>query len=460
MDETAPSYWLRAHAPLRTRDPLDGQTTVDVAILGAGFTGLWTAYALLGVEPSLDVLVIERRYVGFGASGRNGGWVTPHTATGMGGSVERFGRRRAHDLQAALHEAVDHVGEVAEREGIDAGYVRTGRLWIARGEHQRPALERTQAAYEDAGFGDRYRLLDRRQLGERIRVAGAVAAQWSPTCATVDPARLVRGLASAVERRGGRIVEATTVTGFSARTSGSGRPVLETDRGDVHAEVAVLAGEAYLSELRPFRRRLLPLYSLIVLTEPIDDPAWERIGWERREAVASERLTVEYLTRTADQRILFGGRGAPYRFGSAITGSAERHTATHDRLRRAFLDWFPALDDVRFDDAWGGVLAAPRDGLPTATYSPRSGLALAGGYTGSGVAWSNLAGRTLADLILGRETVRTRLPFVGHRLPPWPPEPLRWLGVRAVERSAAAVDNLGDRTGRPVGRRVVEAVLP
>lgn len=391
------------------------------------------------------MVIVEQRYAGFGASGRNGGWVTPHTATGTGGLIERFGRARARELQEALHEAVHHVGTVATDEGIDARYARPGRLLVARGEHQRPALERVQDAYERAGFGDRYQLIGRTELSERIRVAGAVAAEWSPICATVHPARLVRGLADAVERRGGTIVEGTTVTRVSPGGSGRRHATLHTDRGDVHSGTVVLAGEAYLARLPSFRRRLLPLYSLIFLTEPITDYDWERIWWAGREAVASERLTVEYLTRTEDDRILFGGRGAPYRLGSRITPSAENHEPTHDGLRRAFRDWFPDLSHVPLSDAWGGVLAAPRDGFPTATYSPASGLALAGGYTGSGLAWSNLASRTVADLILEHDTPRTELPFVRHRLPPGrpsrsdgsacarsnapPPRSMRWAGA-------------------------------
>jgi glycine/D-amino acid oxidase-like deaminating enzyme len=225
----------------------------------------------------------------------------------------------------------------------------------------------------------------------------------------------------------------------------------------VRARTIVLAGEAYLARLRKLRRQLLPIYSLIVLTEPLSEERWAGIGWEGRECVASNRYTVDYLSRTEDGRILFGGRGAPYHYGSRVRDEYDRHEPTHQMLRSTARDWFPAFEGVRFSHAWGGPLAVPRDWMPTMSYDPSRGVATARGYTGQGVATANLSGRTLADLILGRDTGITRLPTVNHQQRPWEPEPLRWLGTRYVQRGLMKVDDGAERTGEPpTGKTLAE----
>jgi glycine/D-amino acid oxidase-like deaminating enzyme len=225
----------------------------------------------------------------------------------------------------------------------------------------------------------------------------------------------------------------------------------------VRARTIVLAGEAYLARLGKLRRQLLPIYSLIVLTEPLSEERWEGIGWEGRECVASNRYTVDYLSRTEDGRILFGGRGAPYHYGSRIQDEYDRHGPTHQTLRSTARDWFPALEGARFTHAWGGPLAVPRDWMPTMSYDPSRGVATARGYTGQGVATANLSGRTLADLILGRDTGITHLPTVNHQQRPWEPEPLRWLGARYVQRGLMKVDDDAERTGEPpTGKTLAE----
>jgi glycine/D-amino acid oxidase-like deaminating enzyme len=280
---------------------------------------------------------------------------------------------------------------------------------------------------------------------------------FNPHCATIHPARLARGLARAVERLGGEIFERTPVTDYEEGGENGSGPRLVTDSGEVRARTLVLAGEAYLARLRKLRRQLLPIYSLIVLTEPLSEERWAGIGWEGRECVASNRYTVDYLSRTEDGRLLFGGRGAPYHYGSRIQDEYDRHEPTHQLLRSTARDWFPALEGVRFSHAWGGPLAVPRDWMPTMSYDPSRGVATARGYTGQGVATANLSGQTLADLILGRDTGITRLPTVNHQQRPWEPEPLRWLGARYVQRGLMRVDDRAERTGEPpTGKTLAE----
>jgi len=453
------SFWLEtAGEDLAPRRSLDGPAEADVAILGAGFTGLWTAYYLLRREPSLRVVVLEAEVAGFGASGRNGAWCNSGFPVSPGELARRFGREATRELLLEMRGAVEEVGRVAEAEGIDARYFRGGQLRVARGPGQLPGIEEAYESLRAFGLEENLRWLDAEETAGRIRITGARGALYNPHCATVHPARLARGLARAVERLGGEIFEQTPVTDYEAGSGGGGRlPRLVTEAGGVRARTVVLAGEAYLARLRKLRRQVLPIYSLIVLTEPLSEEQWAEIGWEGRECVASNRYTVDYLSRTAEGRILFGGRGAPYHYGSRIEDEYDRHEPTHEMLRRAARNWFPVLEDARFTHAWGGPLAAPRDWMPTMSHDPASGVATARGYTGQGVATANLSGRTLADLILGRDTAITSLPTVNHEPRPWEPEPLRWLGARYVQRGLMRVDDRAERTGNPpTGKTLAE----
>lgn len=448
------SFWLEdCGDDLTPRAPLDGSTDCDVAILGAGYTGLWTAYYLLKRQPGLRVVVVEREIAGFGASGRNGAWCAPDLNISMARLEALHGIDAARRTQQATYDAVEEVGRVCRDESLDAGFHQGGELIVARGAYGVPSLDESYREYARFGFADRYRLLDERETAERIRIAGAVRGLYSPSAAVVHPGKLVRGLARLVERLGGRIVEQTPVTDFRGAPS----PALVTARGEVRAKTVVLAGEAYLTRLRRLHRQLIPIYSLIVLTEPLSDAQWAEIGWTGREILASTRFSIDYLSRTADGRILFGGRGAPYRLGSPIRDEYDRHGPTHDGLRRFVREWFPVLRDVRFTHAWGGPLGMPRDWHPTFSYAPASGIASARGYIGHGVSTANLAGRTLADLITGERSPLTDLPLVNHRSPNWEVEPLRWLGVRYAQASLAQLDRETERTDRPPsGRSLAE----
>jgi len=457
------SYWLETAGDLAPRSPLDGTTECDVAILGAGYTGLWTAYYLLKRQPGLRIVIAEAEIAGFGASGRNGAWCAPDLNISMARLARLHGEDAARRVQQATYDAVDEVGRVDAAESLGAGFHQGGELIVARGPHHVPAIEAAYREYERFGFGDRYRLLDAAGVADNVRIAGAVAGLWSSTAAVIHPGRLARNLAALVERIGARIVERTPVTDVRAAVSAAGGAAatapaaLITPRGEIRAPVVVLAGEAYLVRLARLRRQLVPLYSLIVLTEPIADATWAEIGWAGREVVASARLSIDYLSRTEDGRILFGGRGAPYRMGSPIKDAYDRHERTHEMLRGFVREWFPMLRDVRFSHAWGGPLGMPRDWHPTFSFDPRTGIASARGYIGHGVSTANLAGHTLADLITGERTPLTELPLVNHRSPDWEIEPLRWLGIRYAQGAFARLDRKSEATGRPpTGRSLAE----
>jgi glycine/D-amino acid oxidase-like deaminating enzyme len=452
------SFWLEtAGDDLTPRPALERSIDADVAILGAGYTGLWTAYYLLKARPALRVVILEREIAGFGASGRNGGWCSSKLNVDLDKLAARYGPAAARALQHEMHLTVDEVGRACAAEGIDARYVKGGSLFLARFPYQVRGLEDWAAMHSRLGLDDHQEILDARALARRIRVRGALAAWFCPDYASIHPGRLARGLARAVERLGATIHERTRVVEFRPASPPSRPAILRTPGGDVRAATVVLAGEAYLTTLRPLHRQLLPLYSLIVLTEPLSARQWQEIGWEGRETVASFRLTVDYLTRTDDGRILFGGRGAPYHYGSAIADGHDRDPRTHAMLRAMARDWFPCLADTRFTHAWGGPIGVPRDWTPTIAHDPATGIATARGYTGHGVATSNLAGRTLAALITGADSPLARLPLVNHRSPNWEPEPLRWLAVRYIQCAFTRLDARGERTGiPPTGRSLAE----
>ncbi|HVX31274.1 MAG TPA: FAD-dependent oxidoreductase [Nitrolancea sp.] len=448
------SYWLdTCGGDLTPRPPLDGSIDVDVAILGAGYTGLWTAYYLKKRDPSLNIAVVEREIAGFGASGRNGGWVTAGLQLSLPRMAERFGYDAARAQHKAMTATVDEVARVIAEEGIDCDFQKSGALRIARGEHQLPAIERSYATYQRFDLADDYVLLDAAETEARVKVSKALGSLFTPSCGVVQPAKLVRGLARAVEKLGVTIYEQTAVTDYD----GGHAPRFYTDRGEVRARNLVLAGESYLSQLPKLRRQLIPVYSLIVLTEPLSDSEWEEIGWESRECISSNRFTVDYLSKTSDGRIAFGGRGAPYHINSQISDDFDRHEPTHAMLRQSCIDWFPMLKNVRFTHAWGGPLGMPRDWMPTMSYDPSTHIATARGYTGQGVATSNLSGRVLTDLITGNQSELMALPTVDHQSPDWEPEPFRWLGIRYTQNGFGRLDEEAERTGRPAsGRSLTE----
>ncbi len=446
------SFWLETCGDdLTPRAGLDGSIDVDVAILGAGYTGLWTAYYLLQRAPSLKVAVLEAEIAGFGASGRNGGWCFAGFPVSPLELIGKYGFDAARAVSLAMYESVDQVGEVCQREGIDAHYAKGGELEIARAEYDLPKLESMYDEFRAIRLEEHYEILDRHQTAERKRVDGAVGSFWNREGAAIQPARLARGLASAVERHGGAIYEQTRVTDFEPGR----RPLFQTDRGDVRARTIVLAGEAYLSQLEKTKRDIIPMTSHMVVTEPLTDGQWEAIEWKRREVAGGFGTTGGYLNHTADGRIAFGAYRAQYPFQSKITDALDHEESIFAHARRATLVWFPMLRGVEFTHAWGGVFGAPRDHMPAMAYDPKFGIATGQGYTGEGVATANLSGRVLADLITEQDSELTTLPMTSHCPRAWEREPLRWLGVQAVMQSQRKTNRNVERTGKYPARPTI-----
>jgi glycine/D-amino acid oxidase-like deaminating enzyme len=432
---------------LTPRPALAGPADVDVAIVGAGYTGLWTAYYLRRADPGLRVAVLEREVAGFGASGRNGGWCSAFMAIDREALARRAGREAVVALQREMFATVDEVGQVAEREGIDCHWVKAGALQLATSPVQ---LARLQAGVGHArrwGMGEAdQRLLGPAEAAARVRAAGVVGAAFTAHCAALDPARLARGLAEVVERAGVPIYESTPVTRIRP-----GR--VDTPGGPVRAEVVVRATEGWTATLPGTRRAVVPLYSLMLATEPLPAAVWDQVGWSGGEALAAGGHLFTYAQRTRDGRIALGGRGAPYHFGSRIRPGFDTDGQVHARLEAALGQLLPPAAGASISHRWGGPLALPRDWTASVGLDRATGLAWAGGYVGDGVAAANLAGRTLADLIRGVDSDLVRLPWAQHRSRPWEPEPARWLGINAVRLVAASADAAEHRTGRPARLR-------
>ena len=440
---TGPLWWETATAARPFVDPGAGPLpqAVDVAVVGAGYTGLWTAYYLLRERPDLTVLLLEAEHVGFGASGRNGGWVSALWPVGPDTLARRSGRAAALAQLGALRDTVDEIGRVDEAEGLGSGYVKGGVLAVARTPAQ--AVRARAEAEHAASWGTGTVWLDAAAARERLAAPGALGATASPHCARVHPRQLVDGLAATVRRMGARVAE-----GVRVARAGDGVVVLADGRR-VTAGSVVLATEGWTHAMPGHARTLAPVYSLMVATEPLTDEQWRGVGLEGREVFTDHGHVVVYGQRTDDGRIAFGGRGAPYHWGSAVRPEFDREESVFAALRATLTDLLPQLDGVRFTHAWGGALGIARDWHPSVQWDPVTRTGSAGGYVGDGVAASNLAGRTLADLVLRRSSALTELPWVGHRSPRWEPEPLRWLGVNAGLRLARLADREERSTGRP-----------
>lgn len=443
------SLWLgQLPGALVPRPSLPGDISCDVAIVGAGFTGLWAAYYLKMLQPDLRIVVLEREIAGYGPSGRNGGWASG----GIAGSAAayRIGAQELGRATRLTNDSVEEVGRIAERERIECGFLKAGAVTIATSMPQWRRLREDAAGSPD----DDGRLLSPAETEQMVRAGRLTGSWYTPHAARIDPARLVRGLASACERHGVTIHERTPVREIR-------RGLVRCQSGLVRADAVIGATESYTTQLPGARRRYLPLYSLMIATAPLGEDAWNALGWRDGLLVADRRFLFFYAQRTTDGRIAIGGRGAPYRLRSPINTGNERDGSVRDRLVSTLARVFPQAAGAEVTHHWGGPLAVPRDWSMSVTFDPTTGLGSAGGYTGHGVVATNISGRTLADLVLGRNSDLVTMPWVGHRSRHWEPEPLRFLASRAIVATLAGADRYEDQTDT-TARRVglLRPVLP
>jgi glycine/D-amino acid oxidase-like deaminating enzyme len=428
------------HTP--ARPALGTDLSVDVAIVGSGFTGLWTAYYLKQANPDCRIAIIEKEVAGFGASGRNGGWCSALLPMSLQRMEETHGRAAAVALQREMFATVDEVARVAGTHGIDADIAKGGWIELARNRAQLDRIRADLAEFHSFGFdNDDHRELSRAEAFEICGATDVVGAIYTPHCAAIHPGKLVRGLAAVVEASGVAIYENTAALEIVPGH-------VRTAFGDVRADVVVRATEGYTATLPRTRRAIAPVYSLMLATEPLSSEVWDEIGLANRPTFNDARHLVIYGQRTADGRLAFGGRGAPYHWASSIRPSFEQHRPTHDGLHQILLDLFPALGNAAITHEWGGPLGIPRDWYASVGLDRSTGLAWAGGYVGDGVGTTNLAGRTLADLITNTVSDLTRMPWVNHASPNWEPEPLRWLGINLAARLPGHLDQ-AESNGKP-----------
>jgi glycine/D-amino acid oxidase-like deaminating enzyme len=394
------------------RSALDGAIDADIAIVGGGFTGLWSAYYLKELDPSLRIVILEAERIGFGASGRNGGWCSALYPTTADYTVVR----------PHLVTSIDEIGAFAHQHAPEVGFVKSGTLTIARSGAQLARLKSTLTSESE--------LLSKDQIRSRIHMRNSIGGTFTPDCAVIHPGRLVRALAREVEKLGVQIFEKTRAITIEPT-------LITTERASVRATSIIKATEVFSQN----PRQHAPIYSLMVATEPLSEEIWSEIGLKHRETFAEALHLVNYGQRTIDNRLAVGGRGARYLFGSRLKAKHEMDHRTHMEIIELTRAWFPVLKKVKFTHRWGGAVSIPRDWHPYITWDKASGIGRAGGYSGDGVTLSHLAGKTLAHLILERDHPITQLPHVNWQNPVWEPEPLRWLGVNG---SVLATD-LADR---------------
>lgn len=410
------------------RAPLPGDLQVDVCIVGAGYTGLWTAYYLKTLSPDLSIAIVEKEFAGFGASGRNGGWCSGE----FGWSRERYGAsstpEHVIEFERQLRACVAEIERVTHHEGIDCDFLNTDCMVYActPSQWQRLRDEHSEAMSWQVP-DDRLSLIDGPEAARRINVPNVCGALVRHHVARVQPAKLVRGIARAVENMGVSIHEQTAAANIE-----EGR--VTTDRGVVTASHIVRATEGFTTTMPNVAREWLPLNSAMLVTEPVPDKLWQAIGWDGRELLGDASHAYCYAQRTCENRIAIGGRGTPYRYGSALDVRGRTQHETVKQLTEILYRMLPQTRGLQLDHAWCGVLGVPRDWCATVGMDRKTGLAWAGGYVGLGVSTSNLAGQTLADLILDRQTSLTELSWVNRRPRKWEPEPLRWMGVHGLYR--------------------------
>lgn len=456
------SYWHDSlPEPLVPRSSLENDIEVDIAIAGAGYTGLWTAYYLKHLEPTLSIAVIESEIAGFGASGRNGGWCSSYLS-GIEKSLANATKvDSAIRLQRLLFDTVKEVGRVAKLESIDCHFDQSGHVEAAVLPTQLKRVREHVDFMHSLGFGEQdYRWLSAQQLSEHINIDGALGGMFMSHCAAIHPARLVRGLAEVVERQGVKIYEHS--------------PVLKLDQGDlitaggrIKSGATVLATEGYTGSIQGLERKLIPVHSMMIATEPLSDRQLEETGLKQRCTFNNPDHITTYGLLTADRRIAFGCRGS-YLYGARVKAGFNPSDPEFDQVWNTLLKFFPDLSNCRYTHAWGGAMGVSRTLRPAVCFNSKTRLAWAGGYFGNGVGASNLAGRTLADLILERDTDRVHTPWVNpdreleldKKL--WEIEPVRWLGIKSRARLMQMADS-AERTNSitaPLINKTLETFFP
>jgi glycine/D-amino acid oxidase-like deaminating enzyme len=419
------SYWMctRDYVP---GPPLEGDIEVDVAIIGGGFTGLSAAHHLRQASPGLSVALLEGEVIGWGASGRNGGFNMTLFGLTLSITALRFGKAQAREAHHYMERAVDTTRELITTLGIDCDYEHPGFLRVATSEKYRTRLLHELEVAQSLGL-DGIEWLDREQTQREVASPLYLGAWWEPRCGLLNPAKLSWGWRDVVAAEGVRIFERTPVTELARQGS---RLRLTTPRGSVLADSVVLATNAYSHLIPQLKRKQVPAWTHIVLTEPIDPARMAEIGWQHRQGIEDARNLVHYYRLTADNRLLMGGRDVSIRYGRDMDG--DLNEATFSQLEQDVAQTFPSLAGLAVSHRWGGPVSVTVDMAPAIGCLGDRRIVYSLGCIGHGVSMTHLNGKTVADLVLGRSTELTEVFFVNRRTIPWPPEPIRLLTTAAI----------------------------
>jgi glycine/D-amino acid oxidase-like deaminating enzyme len=452
-------FWLRSMPDdnLTPRASLPGDMSVDVAIVGAGYSGLWSAYYLKKHNPKLNIAIVERNIAGYGAAGRNAGWCIGNIDPPSKVIASVYGKETAKATLRAVFQSVDEIGRIAQEEGIDIHYRKGGSLTLTLNPIQEKRMVKFLEKMRNLGIGQEdFRWLTKSETESLIKARHCRGAVFTPHCATIQPARLARGLAQVVERMGVAIYEQTTVERVEPKR-------VVTSHGLVQADTVVIATEGYTASILGYERAILPLHAWVIATEPLPASMWEEIGWRHGEGVSDARHFSVFCVRTKDDRITLGGLEANYYFGSKTREDDKNNPGVFQRLKGTLNGFFPAVKDVPISYGWGGPFGVSRGrwskpGL--VHYNAKRRVALIGGYLADGVCPSNLAGQALADLILERDTELLRLPLVAKSHADWEWEPFRWFAFKLGILALHGADRYESRTGKESLRSfIIEKVI-
>jgi len=429
-------FWLDTADRPEPHRPLAGDRTADLAVVGGGYTGLWTALMAKERDPRRRVVLLEGRRIGWAASGRNGGFCQASLTHGEANGLKHLPRENQQLIRLGL-ENLREIRETLDRYRIDCDWEETGSLDVATEPHQVDWLREMA----EAGGGE---FLDRNAVRTEVKSPTYLAGLWDRGgTAMVNPAKLAWGLARACRDLGVDIHEGTPVRDL--RKEGAG-VVLSTDGGQVTAAKVALATNAFPSPLRRTRLFTVPVYDHALMTEPLTAGQLESVGWWHRQGLSDLNNRFHYYRLTADNRILFGGYDALYHFGRSMNPRHEHSPATYRRLAAHFQATFPQLKEVRFTHAWGGAIDTCSRFFPFFMRAHGGRVAFAAGYTGLGVAATRFGANVMLDLLDGARTERTRLKMVRRKPLPFPPEPLAWVGVKLTTAAMVRQDrNAGKR---------------
>jgi glycine/D-amino acid oxidase-like deaminating enzyme len=431
-------YWLDQPSAPRPLPPLAGTQAADLAVIGGGFSGLWTALLAKERDPGRNVVLVEGRRIAWGGTGRNGGFCSASLTHGLSNGLDRFAREMPA-LERLGRENLDQIEQAITRYGIDCDFARTGELTVATAPWQLAGLAQTAQAARS--LGTNLTLLDQGQVRAELNSPTYLGGLWDADgCATLDPARLAWGLRAACLAAGVRIYEHTPVLAIGSRSAGD-RLELRAPHGTVLADRVALAPGAFAPLLRRLKYLIVPVYDYVLMTRPLTGPQLASIGWRNRQGVGDAGNQFHYYRLTADNRILWGGYDAVYYYGSRIAAELDQRQQTFDALAEHFCATFPQLDGLEFTHAWGGVIDTCSRFCAFFGTAKAGRLAYVAGYTGLGVGASRFGANVMLDLLSDERTELTELDLVKSSPAPFPPEPARAAGIGLTRWSLARADS-------------------